>query len=183
MVLNNTCECIHTLCKNAYGLVYIHIYIHIHMYIYICIHAYIDIYIHTYTYTYIYAWIYIYIHMHIMYIHIYVYIYAYAHMYIYISTTRACASVQQCSSFLGRNPCHGSYCELILSLARISCRLSFPPALLPLRRAGRPPAGSCPTCSLDNPSKPTLAHDAVAAVVLHKHHLIILVGAGLIKFV
>ena len=28
-----------------------------------------------------------------------------------------------------------------------------------------------------------LAHDAVAAVVLHKHHLIIRVGAGLIKFV
>jgi len=38
-------------------------------------------------------------------------------------------------------PCHGSYCELILSPARTSCRLSFPPALLPLRRAGRPPAG------------------------------------------
>ena len=28
-----------------------------------------------------------------------------------------------------------------------------------------------------------LAHDAVAAVVLHKHHLIIRVGAGLIQFV
>jgi len=28
-----------------------------------------------------------------------------------------------------------------------------------------------------------LAHDAVAAVVLHKHHLIIHVGAGLIQFV
>jgi len=27
------------------------------------------------------------------------------------------------------------------------------------------------------------AHDVVAAVVLHKHHLIIRVGAGLIKFV
>jgi len=79
-------------------------------------------------------------------------------------------------------PCHGSYCELILSLARTSCRLSFPPALLPLRRAGRPPAG-CKTCSLRNPSKSTLAHDAVAAAVLHKHHLIIRVGAGLIQFV
>jgi len=28
-----------------------------------------------------------------------------------------------------------------------------------------------------------IAHDAVAAVVLHKHHLIIRVGAGLIQFV
>jgi len=34
-----------------------------------------------------------------------------------------------------------------------------------------------------NPSKFTLAHDAVAAAVLHKHHSIIRVGAGLIQFV
>jgi len=34
-----------------------------------------------------------------------------------------------------------------------------------------------------NPSKSTLAHEAVAAVVLHKHHLSICVGAGLIRFV
>jgi len=36
---------------------------------------------------------------------------------------------------------------------------------------------------LRNPIKSTLAHDAVAAVVLHKHHLIVRVGAGLIQFV
>jgi len=34
-----------------------------------------------------------------------------------------------------------------------------------------------------NPSKSTLTHDAVTAAVLHKHHLIIRVGAGLIQFV
>jgi len=34
-----------------------------------------------------------------------------------------------------------------------------------------------------NPSKSTLAHDAVAAAVSHKHHTIIRVGAGLIQFV
>ena len=34
-----------------------------------------------------------------------------------------------------------------------------------------------------NPSKSTLAHDAVAAAVSHKHHSIISVGAGLIQFV
>ena len=45
------------------------------------------------------GYMYIYIRMY-MYIYIYVYVYAYAHMNIYISTTRACASVQQCSSFL-----------------------------------------------------------------------------------
>jgi len=33
-----------------------------------------------------------------------------------------------------------------------------------------------------NPSKSTLAHDAVATAVLHKHHPIIRVGAGLIQF-
>ena len=34
-----------------------------------------------------------------------------------------------------------------------------------------------------NPSKSTLAHDAVATAVLHKHYPIICVGAGLIQFV
>ena len=62
-----------------------------------------------------------------MYIYIYVYIYAYAHMYIYISTTRACAPVQRCSSFLAM--------EAIANLSRV----------LREHRAGcrfRPP--SCP---------------------------------------
>ena len=52
------------------------------------------------------------------------------YIYLHNSCMRACATVH-----------HGSYCELILSLARTSCRLLFPSALLPLRRAGRPPAG------------------------------------------
>jgi len=49
--------------------------------------------------------------------------------------------------------------------------------------SSRPP--SCwQMCSLRNSSKTTLAHEAaVAAIVLHKHHLIIRVGAGLIQFV
>ena len=173
MVLNNTCECMHTLCKNAYGLVYIHIYIHIHMYIYICIHAYIDICIHTYTYTYIYACIYMYIQMQI-YVHIHICIYTciYTHAYIYLhnSCMCACATVQQV-------PCHGSYCELILSLARTSCGLLFT-----ARPTARPLAGNPlrDVIRSRNPSKSTLAHDAVATAVLHKHHPIIRVGAGLI---
>ena len=73
----------------------------------------------------------IYVHIHIC---IYICICTHADIYLHNSCMRACATVQQL-------PCHGSYCELILSLARTSCRLSFPPALLPLRRAGRPPAG------------------------------------------
>jgi len=76
--------------------------------------------------------------------------------------------------------CHGGYCELILSLARTSCRL-----LSTARPTARPLAGNPLRDVLRsrNPSKSTLAHDAVATAVLHKHHLIIRVGAGLIQFV
>ena len=59
--------------------------------------------------------------------------------------------------------------------------------------SAHPPAPSSsrpPSCwlvarhvRLRNPIKSTLAHDVVAAVVLHKHDLIIRVGAGLIQFV
>jgi len=76
--------------------------------------------------------------------------------------------------------CHGSYCDLILSLARTSCRLLFtagPPAC-PL--AGNPLRNAVRS---RNPFKSTLAHDAVATAVLHKHYPIIRVGAGLIQFV
>ena len=76
--------------------------------------------------------------------------------------------------------CHGSYCELILSLARTSCRLLFT-----ARSAARPLAGNPLRSAVRsrNPSKSTLAHDAVATAVFHKHHPIIRVGAGLIQFV
>jgi len=59
---------------------------------------------------------------------------------------------------------------------RAICRLS--PAFLLARRNQSPDA-----VRSRNPSKSTLAHDAVAAAVLHKHHPIICVGAGLIQFV
>ena len=114
----------------------------------------------------------IYVRIHIYYI----YICKCTHIYISLhnSCMRACATVQQL-------PCHGSYCELILSNARTSCRLSLPPIL----SSSRPP--SCwPVARhvrLRNPIKSTLAHDVVAAVVLHKHRLIIRVGAGFIHFV
>jgi len=76
--------------------------------------------------------------------------------------------------------CHGSYYQLILSLARTSCRLLFTahPTACPL--AGDPLHD---VVHSRNPSKSTLAHDAVATAVLHKHHPIIRVGAGLIRFV
>jgi len=114
-----------------------------------------------------------------MYIYIHVYIYAYAHMCIYISTTRACAPVQRCTSFLAMEAI--ANLSWVLREHRAGCR--FRPPSCPF--VGRPP--SCwPVARhvrLTNPIKSTLAHDAVAAVVLHKHHLIIRVGAGLIQFV
>jgi len=54
----------------------------------------------------------------------------------------------------------------------------MPPTLLPARRNHSPDA-----VRSRNLSKSPLAHDAVAAAVLHKHHPIIRVGAGLIQFV
>jgi len=88
------------------------------------------------------------------------------------SCMRAYSTVQQLL-------CHGGYCELILSLARTSCRLLFTahPTARPL--AGNP----LRDVRARNPSKSTLAHDAVGTAVLHKHHPIIRVGAGLIQFV
>ena len=50
----------------------------------------------------------------------------------------------------------------------------------------RPPPADNPSpdaARFKNPSKSTLAYDAVAAAALHKHHPIIPVGAGLIQFV
>jgi len=87
---------------------------------------------------------------------------------------RACAPMQQCRSFVAM--------ETIANLSRVlrehraGCRL--PPALLPSRRNQSPDA-----VRSRNPPKSTLAHDAGAAAVSHKHHSIIRVGAGLIQFV
>ena len=62
--------------------------------------------------------------------------------------------------------CHGSYCELILSLARTSCRLLFTarPAARPL--TGNPLRNAVRSKNL---SKSTLAHDTAATAVLHNH--------------
>jgi len=87
------------------------------------------------------------------------------------SCMRAYATVQKLL-------CHGSYCELLLSLARASCRLSF---------ATRP---CCPSCCLNQTRRPTLFAQEIhpnpcqlMTVVSHKHDSIIRVGAGLIQFV
>jgi len=88
-----------------------------------------------------------------------------------VSCMRAYSTVQQLL-------CHGGCCELILSLARTLCRLLFT-----ARPTARSLAALRDVVRSRNPSKSTLAHDAVATAVLHKHHPIIRFGAGLIQFV
>ena len=87
------------------------------------------------------------------------------------SCMRAYATVQKLL-------CHETIANLswVLREHRAGCRL--PPAQLLSR-----PNPSPDVVRSRNPSKSTLAHDAVAAAVLHKHHSIIRVGAGLIHFV
>jgi len=68
-----------------------------------------------------------------------------------------------------------NYCKIILSLARHRVGYRLPPALLLARRNQSPDGVRL--------RKSTLAHDAVAAAVSHKHYSIIRVGAGLIQFV
>jgi len=138
---------------------YIYTYIHIH------IHICMDIYIYTYAYICTYTYMYIYMHMHTC---------------IYISPQLVHARL-----------CNGAAASLPWKLLRTyleSCAnivQAVVSAHPPAPSSSRPP--SCwPVARpvrLRNPSKSTLAHDAVAAVVLHKHHLIIRVGAGLIQFV
>jgi len=71
-----------------------------------------------------------------------------------------------------------TYFESCASIVQaVVCR----PLLLPLLLSR--PNPSPDAVRSRNPSKSTLAHDAVAAAVLHKHHSIIRVGAGLIEFV
>ena len=191
----HTHTCIHTyMYTYKYTYTYIHTWIHIH------IHTHIPVHIHIYTYAY--AHIYIYISTSIAYAHpvesvkqmctlmfktsVY---HTHLHMH---GSNNTCKCMQtlckimhihscmRAYSTVQQLLCHGSYCDLILSLARTSCRLLF---------TARPPA--CPlagnplrdTVRSRNPSQSTLAHDAVATAVLHKHHPIIRVGAGLIQFV
>jgi len=88
--------------------------------------------------------------------------------------TRACTPMQQCRSFFSMEAI--ADLSWVLREHRAGCRL--PSALLPARPNQLPDA-----VRSRNPSKSTLADEAVAAAVLHKYHPIICVGAGLIQFV
>jgi len=217
----HTYTCIHIYIY-TYTFPYTYIYIWIHIHIHTHIHTHIHVHIHIYICIYIYMHMHIYI-----FISLYIYrictsciereanVYADVHnicltytpAHAWCSTTpvnacRPSAKMHMDSCMctyatVHQLLCHGSCCELILSLARTSCRLSFtacpsaarggpallrPPTLLP--PSWRPPAGNplLDAVRFKTPSKSTLDHDAVAAAVLHKHHPIIRVGAGLVQF-
>jgi len=71
-----------------------------------------------------------------------------------------------------------TYLESCASIVQaVVCCPLLPPLLLSPTNPSPDVVGS------RNPSKSTLAQDAVPAAVLHKHHSIIRVGAGLIQFV
>jgi len=108
MVWNNTCKCMPTLCKNAYGLVYVRLFN--------CAAPSLPRKL---------LWIYL----------------------------ESCANIVQAVVYCP--PYRPPSCQQ--SVARRVCSR--------------------------NPSKSTLAHDAVATAVLHTYHLIIRVGTGLIQFV
>jgi len=131
------------------------------------------------------------IHIHIcmdIYIYTYAYICTYTYMYIYMHI-HTCTYISP--QLVHARLCNGAAASLPWKLLRTyleSCA-NIVQAVI----SARPPASSSsrpPSCwpdarpvRLRNPSKSTQAHDTVAAVVLHKHHLIIRVGAGLIQFV
>jgi len=85
--------------------------------------------------------------------------------------SRACAPMRWCRNFVAIENianCLESYANIMQAVV---CHM------LSLRNRSPDAARS------RNPSKSTLAHDAVATAVSHKHHSIFRIGAGLIHFV
>jgi len=189
----HTHTCIHIyMCTYTYTYTYIHTWIHIHTHTHIHVHIHIYIYICLCTHIYIYLYIYlictscrereanVYADVHKICL-------AYTPAHAWCATTpvnacrlfakkriwtRVCAPIQLCSSFFAMEAFANS--SWVLREHRAGCCLL--PALL------RSLAALRNVVRARNPSKSSLAYDAVATAVLHKHHLIIRVGAGLIQF-
>ena len=144
-----------------------HTCVHRYIYTYIRIHIHIcmDMYIYTYANICTYTYMYTYMHMHSC---------------IYISPQLVYARL-----------CNGATASLPWKLLRtyLETCANIVQAVVTAHPL-TPSSSRTPSCwpvarhvRLKNPVKSTLTHDAVAAVVLRKHHLIIRVGAGLIQFV
>ena len=136
-----------------------HIYTYIHIHIHICM----DIYIYTYAYI-------------CVHIHICIYICICTYVCVYLHNARLCNSA---AASMARKLLR-TYLESCTNIVQ-AVVFTRPPAPSSSRLPSSWPVDR--TVRLRNLSKSTLACDAVAAVALHKHHLIIRVGAGLIQFV
>jgi len=88
--------------------------------------------------------------------------------------TRVCAPMQQCRNFIAMETI--ANLSWVMREHRADCHL--PPAQVLSRRNQSPDA-----VRSRHPYKTMLAHDAIATAVLHKHHSVIRVGAGLIQSV
>ena len=175
--------------------IHTHTCIHIYMYTYTYTYTYIHTWIHVYTHTHIHVHIHIYIYICLC-THIYISLYIYrictsctereADVHniclVYTPTCMVRNNICKCMPTLSKKMhmdscvraystvqqllCHGGYCELILSLARTSCRLLFT-----ARPTARSLAALRDVVRSRNPSKSTLAHDAVATAVLAQNRL------------
>ena len=139
------------------------------------------------TYTYKYACICTY-----TYKHIYVCICTYMNIYIYIYRICTSCSEREANVYADvHNICltyisaHAWRSTSFVHACRLKC--IWTRACAPMQRCSSffvmEAVANLTSARFKNPSKSTLAHDAVTAVVLHKDHLIICVGAGLIQFV
>jgi len=116
---------------------------------------------------------YIYVYICI-YIYIGIFVNIYTHIHILGSDVSRCKFAEASLPWKLLRTDFESYASIVQA---VLCRSLLPPLLLS-RTNPSPDAFRS-----RNPSKSTLAHDAVTAAVSHKHHSIICVGAGLIQFV
>ena len=186
----------------------IHINMYTYTYTYTYIHTWIHIHTHTHMHVHIHIYIYICLYTHI-YIYIYIYIYRIytscreRETNMYADVHNICLTYTPTHSWCTTTPvntcglCAKNAYGLVYARLFNCAAASLPRRLLPtylkscaniVQAVVYCPPYSPPSSQQSvvrrvrsgNPSKSTVDHDAVATVVLHKHHLIICVGAGLI---
>ena len=123
-----------------------------------------------------------YMYIYISNICTYTYMYIYMHMHTCIYISPQLVHARLCNGAAASLPWKllrtylescANIVQTVISAHPPAPLLSWQPSCWPVARHVR----------FRNLIKSSLAHDAVVAVVLHKHHLIICVGEGLIQFV
>ena len=184
----------------TYAYTHTHTYMHTHTYVYIYIHIHTHTYMHTYIYTYAHTCTYTYIYIHMpMHIYIYIYIYIYRictscrerEANVYADVHNICLTYTPAHAWCATTPvntcrlCAKNTYGLVYARLFNCAAASLPWKLLRTYLESCtnivqavvycPPYRPLSCCVADvvrsrNPSKSTLAHDAVATAVLHKHH-------------